>query len=185
MVAAACYGIKTANPKSAHLIEGIGIMLKTMSLAALLASSVGAVGAHELGSNMNPLSFGTDQTIVNVDKVVWAPLAVKGLPKGGEIAVLRGDLSKGDAEILLRLPKNYKVPNHTHTSDELYVWLAGAFTLIAHDGTRTKFTGPAYISFPGNAPPHGLECGGAGQCVLYLKYSRPFDIRYAPEPASK
>lgn len=151
-----------------------------LSAALVVGLSEGASG-HEPGSNMKPLSFGSDQTIIDVDKVVWEPLKIDGLPDGVEIATLRGDLAKGQAEILLRLPSGYKVPNHTHTSDELYVWLKGAFTLIAHDGTRTNFNEPAYLSFPGNAPPHGLECGPQAPCVLYLKYSRPFDIHYAPE----
>ncbi len=134
-------------------------------------------GAHELGSNLKPLSFGTDQTTIDVDKVVWEPLELEGV----EIAVLRGDLAKGGAEVLLRMPPGYAVPNHTHTSDELYVWIKGAFTLVAHDGTRTHFDGQAYLSFPGNAPPHALECGQQEPCVFYLKYSRPFDIRYVPD----
>lgn len=154
------------------------------SLAALLLFA-SPIGAAEVGSNVTPLSFGKDQTIVDVDKVVWSPLDVDGLPKGGDIAVLRGDLSKGEAEALLRFPPGYKVPNHSHTSDELYMWIRGAFTLVAHDGTRTAFGGPAYISFPGNAPPHGLECGASEACVLYLKLSRPFDIQYFPEPPPK
>ena len=148
--------------------------------AAWLTGVCGEALGHELGSNLNPMSFGTDQTVVDIGKVVWAPLELEGLAKGAEIATLRGDLAKDHAEILLRLPSGYKVPSHTHTSDELYVWLEGAFTLIASDGTRTDFDGPAYLSFPGNAPPHGLECGAAASCVFYLKYSRPFDIRYGP-----
>ena len=155
-----------------------------VSLAALLFATLPA-SAVEVGSNVKPLSFGKDQTIVDITKVVWSPLEVEGLPKGGEIAVLRGDLAKGEAEALLRFPPVYVVPNHSHTSDELYIWISGAFTLIAHDGTRTAFAGPAYISFPGNAPPHGLECGKAAPCVLFLKYSRPFDIQYFPEPPPK
>ena len=153
-------------------------------LGALALLSAPAMAA-ELGSNVHPLSFGKDQTIIDVSKVVWAPLNVEGLKKGADVAVLRGDLSKGDAEILLRLPSGYIVPNHSHTSDEVYVWLSGAFTLIAHDGTRTEFAGPAYISFPGSAPPHGLECGKSAPCILYLRYSRPFDIKYFPEPPPK
>jgi hypothetical protein len=153
-------------------------------LGALLAASL-PVSAAEIGSNANPMSFGKDQTIIDVSKVVWSPLDVEGLPKGGEIALLRGDLSKGESEALLRFPPGYKVPNHSHTSDELYVWLSGAFTLVAHDGTRTQFTGPTYISLPGNAPPHGLECGAIEPCVLYLWLSRPFDIQYFPEPPPK
>lgn len=155
-----------------------------LTFAALLFAAQSATAA-QLGSNANPLSFGKDQTIVDVEKVVWSPLQVDGLPNGAEIAVLRGDLAKGDAEALLRFPPGYKVPNHSHTSDELYMWISGAFTLVAHDGTRTEFSGPTYISFPGNAPPHGLECGSAAPCLLYVKLSRPFDIQYFPEPPAK
>ncbi|MGH8503143.1 MAG: DUF4437 domain-containing protein [Gammaproteobacteria bacterium] len=156
-------------------------LLRLFTLSALLAiGSTSSLFAHELGSNKKPLSFGDDQTIVDLTKVVWEPLEVKGLAPGAEIAVLRGDLGAGASELLLRLPPGYHVRSHSHTSDEVYVWVKGAFTLIAHDGTETEFDGPAYISFPGNAPPHGLKCGAKEPCVLYLRYSRPFDIKYFP-----
>jgi hypothetical protein len=126
---------------------------------------------------------GSDQTILDVEQAIWQPLEVDGLPAGAEISSLRGDLSRGAAEILLRLPAGYVVPNHTHTSDETYVWLAGAFTFVGSDGVRTKFNGPAFISLPGNAPPHKLECGVAAACVLYVRYNHPFDILYPPKVA--
>ncbi len=132
----------------------------------------------KLGSNIQPLSFGDDQTIIDLNKLVWEPLKVKGLPAGAEIAVLRGNLDSGSSESILRLPPGYNMPIHSHTSDELYVWIAGAFTLIAHNKIETKFDGPAYINFPGNAPPHGLICGLKKACLLYLRLSRPFDIKY-------
>jgi len=157
-------------------------ILSTLALAMSAMSLIATSSyAQEVGSNLKPLAFGADQTIVDVDKVVWEPLKVDGLPAGAEIALLRGDLAKDGAEALLRLPPGYKAPNHTHTSDEVYVWISGAFMPIAHYGTRTNFEGPAYISFPGNAPPHGLECGKSEPCIFYLRYSRPFDIKYSPE----
>lgn len=152
--------------------------------AIVLAGATCNAFAHSAGSNKRSLSFGPDQTIVDIGKIAWAPLEVEGLEPGAEIAVLRGDLSKAGSELLLRLPPGYVVPSHNHTSDEVYVWIKGAFTLIAHDGTRTQFDGPAYISFPGNAPPHGLVCGAKAACVLYLRYSRPFDIKYPRKPKS-
>ena len=68
-------------------------------------------------------------------------MKIEGFPEGMEVAALRGDLAKGGAEILLRLPANYTVPNHSHTSDELYVWLKGAFTYIAADGKQVEIDG--------------------------------------------
>lgn len=49
-------------------------------LGALALLSAPAMAA-ELGSNVHPLSFGKDQTIIDVSKVVWAPLNVEGLKK--------------------------------------------------------------------------------------------------------
>ncbi len=146
-----------------------------IAMAVLFAA---ASQAHEPGSNKNPLSFGDDQTIVDLDKVVWGPLAIEGLAPGAEIAVLRGDLAKDHSESVVRLPSGYLLRKHTHTSDELYVWISGSFTLIAQDGTETKFRGPAYISYPGNAPMHEIRCGKKEPCLFYLRYSRPFDIKY-------
>ncbi len=154
--------------------------MKALQLFLLfgLLLSTNLVMAHGEGSNLEPLAFGDDQTIVDIDKLVWEPLEVEGLAPGAEIAVVRGDLGKDHSESFLRLPPGYVVRSHTHTSDELYVWLSGEFTLIAHDGTETKFRGPAYISYPGNAPPHALICGDEEACIFYLRYSRPFDIKY-------
>lgn len=150
------------------------------TLTAILLASVmsNTAMAHELGSNKNPIAFGNDQTIIDLEKLEYEPLKVSGLPDGAKIAVLRGDLKTGVSEIILKFPPNYKVPAHSHSSDEVYVWMKGAFTLTSYDGEKTNFSGPAFISFPGNAPPHALECGSKEECVLYLRYSRPFDIVY-------
>lgn len=151
-------------------------------LAIVLTGTISITSAHGVDSNNQRLSSGADQTIVDIEEVAWAPLEVEGLDPGAEIAVLRGDLGKAGSELLLRLPPDYRVPMHNHTSDEVYVWIKGAFTLITFDGKKTEFNGPAYISFPGNAPPHALVCGSNEACVLYLRYSRPFDIHYFSTP---
>ncbi len=136
------------------------------------------VSAHGVASNLEPLAFGDDQTIVDLEQIVWSPLEVEGLAPGAEIAVIRGSLANDHSESILRLPPGYLVRQHTHTSDELYVWIKGAFTLISSDGKEKRFKGPAYISFPGNAPTHALKCESKEPCLFYLRYSRPFDIKY-------
>src|SRR5918995_1392850 len=148
-----------------------------VSIAAILAllliphSLVQAQGMP--GSNTQPLAFGPGQTIIDLNKLVWVPLEAEGVPPGPEIAVLRGDGKAGGFEVVVRLPANYTFPNHSHSSDELYVWLQGDFTYIAADGTATEFSGQTYISLPGGVP-HALKCGKE-PCVFYLRYSRPFD----------
>jgi len=157
-------------------------MLRACAVAAIaLAIATGSSLAEP--PTKGSYSFGTDQTIVDIGKLDWAPLKLEGLPEGMEIATLRGDLAKGGGEILLRTPPGYVVPNHSHTSDELYVWLKGPFTYIAADGTRQQMNAPAYISLPGQTP-HGLECGRE-QCVFYVRYGRPFDLHVHSMPPPK
>jgi quercetin dioxygenase-like cupin family protein len=128
-------------------------------------------------------AFGDDQTIADITKLEWAPLTLQGLPPGVEVAVLRGDLAKGGAEILLRTPPHYVVPNHSHTSDEVHVWLKGDFIYVAADGSRQSLRAPAYISLPGSTP-HALECEN-DQCVFYVRYGRPFDLHVHAMPTEK
>jgi quercetin dioxygenase-like cupin family protein len=135
------------------------------------------------GSNTQPFTFGTDQTIIDLNKLAWGPLTAEGVPAGPEIAVLRGDGKAGVLEAMVRLPANYTFPNHSHTSDELYVWIKGDFTYIAADGTATPLSGQTYISLPGGVP-HALACGPA-PCVFYLRYSRPFDMHIHAMPPPK
>ncbi len=145
----------------------------------ILAPILGLFALLTLPAKAEPgiTSFGPDQTIADIDKVQWAPLKLDGFAPGIEISVLRGDLAKGGAEILLRTPAKYLIPSHSHTSDEVYVWLKGNFTYIAADGQKQAMTAPAYISLPGNAPSHTIECG-SDPCVLYVRYSRPFDLQH-------
>ncbi len=133
---------------------------------------------HELGSNHKPIAFGADQTIVDFEKIAWESLDVEGLDPGAQIAVIRGDLDRGGSEVVIKIPHGYQVPMHSHTSDETYVWLKGAYTLTSENGEEHKFAGPSYIGFPGNAPKHGLTCEAEEGCLLYVRYSRPFDMVY-------
>ena len=164
------------------------VLTLTKSLQALLIvlflalfSFMHGNAEDKMGSNKQPLSFGKDQTIIDLNKVVWEPLTGEGIPPGPEIAILRGSLAAGGGEALVRLPANYTFPNHSHTSDELYVWLKGDFTYIAADGTATALSGQTYISLPGGVP-HALQCGKE-PCVFYLRYARPFDYHIHPMPA--
>src|SRR3954471_6807693 len=112
------------------------------ALAALMSLTAGLASAQQPKGAM---AFGPDQTIADVGKLEWAPLKLDGFAPGIEISVLRGDLAKGGAEVLLRTPARYVVPSHSHTSDEVYVWLQGNFTYIAADGSKHSMTAPAYI----------------------------------------
>src|SRR5207237_938876 len=129
-----------------------------LTLVLQLQHCTNVIAAGKVASNKQPLSFGTGQTIIDLKKVVWEPLKGEGIPPGVQIATLHGDLAAGGGELLVRLPAHYPFPNHSHTSDELYVWIQGDFIYIADDGTATPLSGNTYIRLPGIVP-QALRCG--------------------------
>ena len=162
-------------------VKSLSIILA--SLVLVLISFTNGSAADKAASNKQPLSFGTGQTIIDLQKVVWEPLKGEGIPPGVQIARLRGDLAAGGGELLVRLPANLTFPNHSHTSEELYVWIQGDFTYIAEDGTATPLSRHAYISLPGNVP-HALKCGKT-PCIFYVRYAGPFNYKIHPMPTRK
>ena len=154
-----------------------------LPVVCVLLSGIPGHTEDKRASNTHPLAFGKDQAIIDLKKVAWEPLTGEGIPPGPEIALLRGNLAAGGGEALVRLPANYTFPHHSHTSDELYVWIKGNFTYIAADGTATPLSGQTYISLPGGVP-HALACG-AEPCVFYVRYSRPLDLHLHPMPQAK
>jgi hypothetical protein len=155
---------------------------------SLLASIIGLVASVEVAAGESGLrkgfsAFGPEQMIADVNRLEWGPLKLEGLAPGAEIALLRGDLVTGPSELVLRIPANFTVPNHSHSSDETYVWLMGPFTYIAGDGREQDFVGQAFIGLPPNAP-HALRCGNE-PCLFYLRYSGPFDWHVHPMPEKK
>ena len=154
-----------------------------LALVMMLTCFTQGLAADIFASNKHPLSFGPGQTLIDLKKIVWEPLKGEGIPPGARIATLHGDLAAGGGELLVYLPANYTFPNHSHTSDELYVWIQGDFTYIADDGTATPFSGHTYIRLPGNVP-HALRCGKT-PCIFYVRYTGPFDYKIHPMPTRK
>ena len=157
-------------------------MTSSLVFVLILSASSTLWAQDKLGSNKRPLAFGPDQTIVDLNEIVWEPFKADGVPPGPELAILRAD-GKGALDAMLRLPANYTFPNHSHTSDEMYVWIKGRFTYIAADGRSAPLSGQSFISLPGGVP-HALACGPE-PCVFYVRYGRALDLHLHPMPARK
>jgi len=87
----------------------------TLATSLLLAAlPIGAVAMDE-------------HAAVQPDALKWGP-APPGLPSGAQIAVVSGDPSKDGAYVLrAKMPAGYKVPAHTHPTDENVTVLSGSF----------------------------------------------------------
>ncbi len=103
----------------------------------------------------------------------WGPCP-ELFPKGCEISVLQGDPTKPQADIFLKIPANYQIPSHTHTSPE-HMTLVNGEMKIHYEGQDpvTAITG-TYLYGPAKAP-HKAKCVGNEECVLFISFDAKID----------
>ena len=72
------------------------------------------------------------------DALKWGP-APPALPPGAQLAVLSGDPGKNGLYVVrVKLPAGYKVPPHTHPTDETVTVISGTFHIGMGDSLDTK-----------------------------------------------
>ncbi|MFP5348433.1 MAG: cupin domain-containing protein [Gammaproteobacteria bacterium] len=96
------------------------------------------------------------------------------MPKGCQIAVLHGDPSKENADILFKVPANATIPRHWHTSAERIVSLAGELQ-VTYDGQKPTTLKPGTYAYGPAKLPHSAKCSKAGECILFIAFETPVD----------
>ena len=119
------------------------------------------------------------QAVTRASATRWGP-APPTLPAGAQAVVLYGDPGKpGAFAIRLNAPAGYRVPRHSHPSDEQLTLIEGDLTLsmgrtgAASDETLARGD---HINLPANMQHEASTRGGA---VIEIHSEGPFDIRYA------
>ena len=121
----------------------------------------------------------TPASIQNTNNMKWGP-APSFLPKGAQLAVLSGNpMAAGPFVIRLKMPANYTVPAHWHTTDELLTIISGNF----YGGMGDKVNkSKAMVVRPGGfvAMPAKMHhfAFSKGPCVVQINAMGPFDIHY-------
>ena len=111
--------------------------------------------------------------------IVWGP-APAVFPAGAELAVLAGDPSgSGEFTVRLRMPDGYRIPPHTHPTDENVTVIAGAFAVgmgSAFDAAQMQ-TLPvgAFVTAPAG---HAHYAAAHGTTVVQVTGLGPFALTY-------
>jgi quercetin dioxygenase-like cupin family protein len=103
----------------------------------------------------------------------WGPCPAF-IPKGCEIAVLHGDPAQPNADIFFKVPANFTIPNHWHTSAERMVLVSGELRVTYQGQPTTTLTPGTYAYGPAKLP-HKAVCGSSGPCVLFIAFEAPVD----------
>lgn len=138
------------------------------TLAMLLSAPIG-VSAQESGAPAEPaLAKGLDDAGLQ-----WGPCP-EFLPEGCAIAVLHGDPAQPNADLFFKVPGGAVIAEHTHTSAERMVLVAGKMD-VTYEGQATATLTPGMYAYGPAGRPHHATCAAGADCVLFIAFEAPVD----------
>ena len=144
-------------------------------MAGLCAASVGAQTSKPAGKKPAAAAH----VILTPGDMKWGP-APPVLPAGAQVAVLDGDPFKpGFFTLRLKFPDGYKIPAHTHPTDENIVVVSGTFKA----GMGDAFSESGLHEFPAGSflkmPKQMRHFASArGEVVVQIYGTGPFVVNY-------
>lgn len=96
------------------------------------------------------------------------------IPVGCEIAVLQGDPAKDNVDIFFKVPGDFHIPNHIHTSQERMVLVSGELE-IKYDNHETALIKTGDFAYGPAKLPHKAYCKKGDDCILYIGFVAPLD----------
>jgi len=104
------------------------------------------------------------------------------MPAGCRLSVLHGDPGKANADVLLELPASATIPDHTHTSAERMVLIAGELH-VTYKGQAKAALKPGMYAYGPARLPHQATCVSSAPCLLFIAFESAVDA--IPTEASK
>lgn len=95
-------------------------------------------------------------------------------PAGCEIAVLHGDPAKPGADVFLKVPPQYTIPPHAHTSAERMILVTGELRVTYKGQAPATLAAGNYAYGPAKLP-HKAECLSADPCTLFIAFDSAVD----------
>jgi len=103
----------------------------------------------------------------------WGPCP-PFIPKGCEIAVLHGDPAKPNVDVFFKVPGNFTIPSHTHTSAERMVLVSGTME-VTYEGQKPVTLKPGMYAYGPAKLAHKATCAKGDPCVLFIAFESPLD----------
>ncbi|MDH4124585.1 MAG: DUF4437 domain-containing protein [Gammaproteobacteria bacterium] len=109
----------------------------------------------------------------NDAELKWAPCP-EFIPAGCEIAVLHGDPAQPNVDILFKVPGNFTIPLHQHTSAERMILLSGELH-VSYEGQPTATIVVGSYAYGPAQLPHEAHCADGDDCILFIAFEAPLD----------
>ena len=153
-------------------------MQESFLVRRLVVISFGVLaGVAEMALGADPSSDRPVALAANDAQLQWGPCPPL-FPKGCEIAVLHGNPSEPNADVFLKVPANYTIPPHWHTSAERMVLVSGELH-VQYDGHSPSVLRPGTYAYGPAKAPHRATCTTSGACVLFIAFESAVDAHPA------
>ncbi len=106
-------------------------------------------------------------------KLEWGPCP-PFIPVGCQIAVLHGDPSKNNVDLFFKVPGNFAIPHHWHTSAERMVLVSGKLK-VTYDNHETELLESGMYAYGPSKLPHTAFCEKGDPCVIFIAFEEPLD----------
>lgn len=104
----------------------------------------------------------------------WGPCP-SFIGDGCGIAVLHGDPAKENLDIFFKVPSDFAIPHHWHTSAERMVLVSGKMT-VTYDNQESELLTKGMYAYGPSKHPHTAYCEkGDEPCVLFIAFEEPID----------
>ena len=112
---------------------------------------------------------------INDKDIKWGPCP-ELFPKGCEIGVLHGDPKKKETDVYFRVPANYSIPAHSHTSAEHMTLVSGNLE-VKYKGENLMHLNEGSYAYGPAELPHQAKCISQEPCVLFISFDEPIDAK--------
>ena len=141
-------------------------MLKQKLLTLLTFMLVGVSGVY---ADEPALAYTHDDKSLK-----WGPCPAF-IGEGCQIAVLHGDPAKENLDIFFKVPADFSIPHHWHTSAERMVLVSGKMT-VTYDNQKSETLTKGMYAYGPSKHPHTAYCEIVEEpCVLFIAFDEPID----------
>jgi len=106
-------------------------------------------------------------------RLQWGPCPAF-IGEGCEIAILHGDPAKNNLDIFFKVPGDFPIPHHWHTSAERMTLVSGTLT-VTYDNQASVLLETGMYAYGPSKRPHTAYCEKGDPCVLFIAFEEPLD----------
>ena len=106
-------------------------------------------------------------------RLQWGPCPAF-IGEGCQIAVLHGDPAKSNLDIFFKVPSDFAIPHHWHTSAERMTLVSGKMK-VTYDNQSSEMLETGMYAYGPSKRPHTAYCEKGDPCVLFIAFEEPLD----------